>query len=120
MGMFNSIYADLLCPEQQEISRDTEIQIKWQHPRSRTLNVYHQGDILEDLEDEYNNTWIRTDYICHVCSRHTTGHHGIAYIKVEDQQRHHVFIRIENAMICEILTEEEFLQKGITTFVEDW
>jgi hypothetical protein len=120
MGMFNSIFADLLCPVKQAISKDTEIQIKWQQPRSRTLNVYHLGDTLEDLEDEYNNTWIRTDYICNACSRHTTGRHGISYIKTEDQQRHYVFIRIEHARICEILTEEEFTQKGIKTFVEYW
>jgi len=111
MGMFNSIYADLRCPEKQEISRDTEIQMKWQHPRRRTLNIYHQGDLLEDLEEEYNNTWIRTDYICYVCSRHTTGRHGIWYLKVEDQQRHYVFIRIENARICEILTEKNLPKK---------
>ncbi|MCP4398508.1 MAG: hypothetical protein GY801_14580 [bacterium] len=118
MSMFNSIYADLLCPEKQEISEDTEIQIKWQHPRSRTLNVFHQGDMLEDIADGYNNVWIRTDYICKVCSRHTTGRHGIPFIKVEDQQRHHVFIRIEDATICEILTEEQFKQKDVTTFVD--
>jgi len=120
MGMFNSIYADLLCPEKKEVSKETEIQIKWQHPRSRTLKVYHQGDILEDIEEEYNNTWIRTDYICNVCSQHTRGHKGIPYIKVEDQQRHYVFIRIEHARICEILTEELFTQKGVETFIEYW
>lgn len=38
MGMFNSIYGDLRCPVKQEISRDTEIQIKWQHHRRRTLS----------------------------------------------------------------------------------
>ena len=120
MGMFNSIYADLLCPKAEDISKDTEIQIKWQHPRSRTLEVYHQGDVLEDLEEEYNNTWIRTDYICNVCSRHTTGRHGRPYIKVEDQQRHYVFIRIEEARICEIVTQAEFVQKGVETYVEYW
>ena len=83
--MINSIDADLLCPEKQEISKDAEIQIKWQHLRSLTLNGYHQGDVLEDIEDEYDNPWIRTDYICRVCSRHTTGRYGISYIKVADQ-----------------------------------
>ena len=119
MGMFNSIYADLLCPVKQEISRDTEIQIKWQHHRSRTLNVYHLGDTLEELEPEYDNAWIRTDYICHVCSRHTEGRYG-PYIKTEDQQRHAVFIRIANAVISEILTEMEFTRTGVKTFIEDW
>ena len=118
MGMFNSIYADLLCPEKQEVSEDTEIQIKWQHPRRRALEVYHQGDVLEDIEDEYNNTWIRTDYICKVCSRYTTGRHGTPFIKVEDQQRHQVFIRIKDATIREILTEEKFTQQRMSSFVD--
>jgi hypothetical protein len=29
MGMFNSIYADILCPVENRISKNTEIQIKW-------------------------------------------------------------------------------------------
>ncbi|MEW6618715.1 MAG: hypothetical protein AB1422_05125 [bacterium] len=118
--MFNSIYADLLCPDKQEISKDTEIQIKWQKPESRSLNIYHLGDILEEIENEYNNNWIRRDYICNTCSKHTKGYKGRPYIKVDDQKRHYVFIRIEKARICDILTEEEFRQKGIKEFVDYW
>ena len=121
MGMFNSIFADMRCPVTQNISKDTEIQIKWQRPRSRTLNAYHQGNLLDDLEETYNNVWIRTDYICDCCSRHTTSKtHGVSYIKTDDQQRHDVFIRIEHAVISEILTSAEFTRRGITTFIEDW
>ena len=54
MGMFNSIYADLLCPEKKEISKDSEIQIKWQKHEARTLDIYHLGDMLEEIEDEYD------------------------------------------------------------------
>ncbi len=53
--MFHSIYADLLCFDKNEISKDTEIQIKWQKYEARTLAVYHLGDTLEDIEEEYNN-----------------------------------------------------------------
>ena len=120
MGMFNSVYTDLLCPDKQDISKDTEIQIKWQKPEFRSLNIYHLGDILEEIDDEYNNNWIRTDYICKTCSNHTKGYKGRPYIKADDQKRHYVFVRIEKTRIRDILTEEEFRQKGIKKFVDYW
>jgi hypothetical protein len=118
MGMFNSIYADLPCPTRQKISRNTEIQIKWQVREARTLAVYHLGDVLEDIEPEYDNTWIRTDYICGVCSKYTIGRKGMRFIKTEDQSRHFVFVRVERGRIAEILTEEQFKKTGVTEFVE--
>ena len=118
MGMFNSIYADLRCPTKQEVGSDIEIQIKWQTRESRVLAVYRLGDVLEDLEPEFDNTWIRTDYICPVCSQHTIGKHGIRYIKTEDQRWHLVFVRTEKGKICEILTEDEFEKTGVTNFVQ--
>ena len=120
MGMFNSIFADLMCPKKRKLSRDTEIQIKWQDYKVRNLTTYHVGDVLEEIENEYNNTWIRTDYICNVCSKFTTGKDGMRYIKTEDQSRHYVFIRIEEGRICEILTEEEFKKTGVKQFVKYW
>lgn len=39
MGMFNSIYADLLCPDKQEIGKDTEIQINMTIGSVRTTFV---------------------------------------------------------------------------------
>jgi hypothetical protein len=119
MGMFNSIIADLCCPTRQEVARDTEIQIKWQIHEARALNVYHVRDVLEDIEAEYDNTWIRTDYICRVCSKHTIGKNGIAYIKALDQQRHPVFVRVDHGGICEVLTEEEFTKLGVADYVDD-
>jgi len=120
MGMFNSIVADLRCPTKQDVGRDTEIQIKWQVREARALTVYHLGDVLEELEAEYDNTWIRTDYICRVCSKQTTGKNGITYIKTDDQRRHPVFVRIDQGKICQMLTEEEFEKTGVTAFVDDW
>ena len=73
MGMFNSIYADVLCSVKNKINKNTEIQIKWQEYQARALTHYHLGDVFEDIEDEFNNTWIRTDYICDACSKHTQG-----------------------------------------------
>lgn len=120
MGMFNSIYADMLCPNKKQISKETEIQIKWQKREARTLAVYHLDDILEGIEAEYDNNWIRTDYICNVCSKYTSGRRGLKYIKTEDQSRHFVFVKIENGRICQILTEQEFNKTGVKSFVNYW
>ena len=120
MGMFNSIFVDLRCPTKQEVGSDTEIQIKWQIREARALTVYHLGDVLEDIEAEYDNTWIRTDYICRVCSKHTTGKSGITYIKTDDQRRHPVFVRIDHGKICEVLTEPEFAKTGVDDFIHYW
>ena len=116
--MFNSIYADILCPIKKEMSRNTEIQIKWQDREVRTLEIYHLGDVLEEILDEYNNKWIRTDYICQICSKYTIGRDGTKYIKTEDQKRHFVFVRMENAKISEIISEDEFRNRGLTSFVD--
>ncbi len=32
------------------------------------LKRYEMVDVLENIEEEYNNTWIRTDFICNVYS----------------------------------------------------
>ena len=117
MGMFNSVYADLLCPVKNEIGKDTEIQIKWQKHEARNLSIYHLHDTLEDLEDEFNNAWIRTDYICEVCSKKAKGS-GSSYVKVDDQQRHFVFVRIKDSKIENILTEKEFKNENVKNFVE--
>ena len=118
MGLFNSIFSDLYCPTKGGVSKDTEIQIKWQDQRVRGINSYRAGDVLEEIEDEYNNTWIRTDFICNVCSKFTIGWKGMKYIKSEDQIRHTVFVKIEKSKICEILSEEEFNKIGVKDFVD--
>ena len=120
MGMFNSIHADLLCLKRKKVSKNTEIQIKWQSSENRVLNSYHSGDFLEGLLSEYNNTWIRTDYICEICSKHTKGHDSFSFIKVVDQKRHYVFIRIKDSKIYDILTSKEFKKKGIKKYVIYW
>lgn len=117
MGMFNSIYADLLCPQKEQIAKNAEIQIKWQQPEARNLDVYHRGDTLPQIDPEYDNAWIRTDYICSVCSKQTTGRDGTKYIKTEDQSRHLVFVNIRDATIRDLLTELEFDKTGIRDFV---
>ena len=47
-----SIFADLYCPTKMEISRNTEVQIKWQYPEVRGINSYRVGDSLEKIEEE--------------------------------------------------------------------
>jgi hypothetical protein len=119
MGMFNSIYADLRCSVKSEVAKDTEIQIKWQTPAARGMAAYRAGDTLDDLQAEFDNTWIMTDYICPVCSKYTIGKGGISYIKVLDQQRHPVFVHVEHGKICQVLAEDEFKKLGIADFVHD-
>mgnify|MGYP003564880267 CR=1 FL=1 len=118
MGMFNSIFADLLCPTMNEISKNTEIQIKWQIYRVRSLTHYRIGDILEEIENKYNNTWIRTDFICNICSKRTKGLRKVGYIRTEDQRRHIIFVKIENGKICEILLESDFKKIGLKDFTD--
>ncbi len=118
MGLFNSIFADLYCPIESGVSKNTEIQIKWQDLKVRGLNSYRVGDILEEIEDEYNDAWIRTDFICGICSEYTKGWKGMEYIKSEDQRRHNIFVRIENGKIREILSEEEFNKIAVKDFVD--
>jgi len=118
MGLFNSIFSDLYCPAKGAVSKDTEIQIKWQDHRVRGINSYRVGDVLEEIEEEYNNTWIRTDFICNACSKLTTGWKGMKFIKSEDQIRHIIFVKIEKSKIYEILSEDEFSKIGIKDFVD--
>ena len=120
MGMFNSILANLRCPANREVGRDVEIQMKWQARDALSLSVYRLGDVLEEIEPEYDNNWVRTDYICHLCSPHTTGRNGSRYIKTDDQRRHFVYVRIDHGRICEILTEEAFAKTGVADFVRYW
>lgn len=119
MGMFNSIHADLVCPVKGEIGRDTEIQIKWQKPNVRLLTVYRLGDLLEDLEGEFNNHWIRTEYICEVCSKRTIGYGGKPFIDSDDAKWHRVFVKVKDGRIAEMLGEKEFKKLRITDFVDD-
>ena len=119
MGMFNSIYADLTCPAAGEMSKNTEIQIKWQDRGALTLAVYRRGDTLPDLLSEYDNTWVRTDYICRACSPKTIAHDKTGYIRTNDQQWHIVFVHIEDERIHQILTELEFGAMGVNDFLDD-
>ena len=119
MGMFNSIYADLACPVNGKMSENTEIQIKWQYYEERVLDVYHQGDALPGLQAKYNNTWVRTDYICNACSPKTTARDGTEFIRSDDQRWHVVFVHIEDGRIRQILNEQEFKSLGVKDFVDD-
>lgn len=118
MGMFNMIFADLLCPVKGKLSENVEIQIKWQDHEKLALDIYHIGDTLPGIEPGYDNVWIRTDYVCPACSWHSKGWEGMPYIKRRDQSRHQVFVRIEKAKICAVLTEEEFEKTGARGLVD--
>ncbi len=119
MGMFNTIVSDITCPKTGQVGRDTEIQIKWQAQGARILDVYHMDDFMPDILPEYDNTWVRTDYICNVCSPKTTGRDGTPYIRTADQIWHMAFVEIRNGKVCRILSEPEFQALGISEFYDD-
>ena len=119
MGMFNTIFADTRCPDTGEISKHTEIQIKWQARKSRILDAYYIGDFMPDLLSEYDNTWIRTDYICNACSPKTIARSGTPFIRSADQHRHIEFVEVKEGKVCRILPEPEFECLGIKPFTDD-
>lgn len=119
MGMFNSILADVQCPETHKAGRDTEIQMKWQVQEAREGTVYRVGDVLGCIDATYDNTWIRTDYVCPICSKRTPAKDGRSFIKTMDQRRHVLFVRIDDAVISQILPEQDFDALGVSDFVSD-
>jgi hypothetical protein len=116
MGMFNRILADLTCSARQGVARDAEIQIKWQSRDALALTAYRVGDVLEHIDPQCESTRVRTDYICHICSKHTAGKNGACFIRVEDQSRHMVFVRIDQGKIEQVLSEEDFAKTGEMEF----
>jgi len=119
VGMFNSIVADLLCPATGKMSMHSEIQIKWEIHEARTLQAYYAGDLLAHLEPQYDNTWIRTDYICNACSPKTADRNGHEYIRTKDQRWHLAFVEIDHSRISRILTERQFKDLEVHEFVDD-
>ena len=116
MGMFNSIHADLICPVTGRLLPRTEIQIKWQEHDHHWLGVYKPGDTLEGLEPQFDNTWVKTEFICDACSRHEKGRKGQPYIPTQGQVWHAVFVEIRDCRICRVLNEKQFAETGMTEF----
>ena len=118
MGMFNSIVSDLLCPDKKAVSKNSEIQIKWQAYEERCLDVYRVGDTLKGILPEFDNCLVRTDYICDACSKHTTLKNGKHFISTSDQKRHYVYVHIVKGRIKQIMTAAEFRKMKIKEFVD--
>ena len=119
MGMFNTIVADIACQATGAVSKDTEIQIKWQDRNARVLEVYRKGDPLPDLLSKYDNGWVRTNYICSACSPKTTGYDGTPYIRSVDQHRHIAFVEVMRGRVCRVISEDQFRKLGVTGFTDD-
>lgn len=118
MGMFNSIIAELPCATNDEVARG-EVQIKWQLPEKRSSEVYYLGDALDGIMPEYDNVWIETDFVCEACSPRTKARDGTSFIKVMDQQRHIIFVSIENGRLLQIISEVDFKALNIGDYATD-
>jgi len=119
MGMFDSIIAEIECPKTRKTEKN-EIQIKWREQRYRDIEGFLVGDTVNNIDPEYNNTWIKADYICQSCSpktRQNIGGRKIEFVRVRDQIWHPCYVKIENGRIASVLTEEGFSKLGIEKFV---
>ena len=129
--MFDIINAELEClekkkSENQKIQKDfrvlgnekhfrhQEIQIKWREFRS--LEHFKIGSSIDEIWPEYDNNWVRADYVCNTCSKKTNGEYG-PFIKTDDQKRHYCFVKIENSRIKSVLNEKDFAKLGIEKYV---
>lgn len=116
MGLVDFLYTKIKCTATGK-ELDEEICNKWRKDRTE-MTSFHVGDSVEGLEKEYQDNWIKTDYICHACSKLTQGGYR-EFVKTDDQVRHACYVLIENSVIKEVLNEEEFMKRGITEFYED-
>jgi len=119
MGMFNTIVVDVHCPATGRVSTHTSIQIKWQAREARILDVYHLGDFMPDILSKYDNTWVRTDFICEACSPKTAARDGTPYIRTDDQRWHVALIEVKDGKVCRVVSEHEFESLGISKFFDD-
>lgn len=115
MGMFDTVAATLECPVRKE-SKERQILVKWKD--DRRFDVFRQGDTIDEISPEYNNAWIRSDYVCESCSHLTHGRHG-NFVKTDDQIRHYCYIRTENGVVAEVLSGDDFFKLGIEGYVLD-
>ena len=113
MGMFDIIDAKLECPKTKKIEK-REIQIKWREPR--LLDHFKIRDSIEGIVSEYDNNWVRADYLCGSCSKITQGRLGY-YIKTDDQKWHYCFVKMKNSQIKSVLSKKEFDKLGIDKYV---
>ena len=120
MGMFNTIFAEIACPQGKGEKTTTQsIQIKWQVPEARCLDGYRIGDALPQLMPGFDDTWIKTDYICQSCSAKTVGKRGREYIRTMDQQWHVAFVEVRAGRLCRILSELEVADAEVADYQDD-
>ncbi len=116
MGMFDLIDAKLKCSVIKK-TLEHKIYVKWRENRS--FEHFKIGDKIKDLISEYNNIWIKTDYICESCSKKTKSKNYGDYVKVEDQKRHDCFIKIKNKQLKQILNAGEFYKLDVKRYIND-
>jgi len=72
------------------------------------------------MQPGFDNTWVKTGFICEACSRHETGWQGKPYIPTAGQVWHPVYVEMREGRICRIVNQQEFVAVGLKEFATDW
>lgn len=132
MGLYDIIRHELECPVTHGISI-REIQIKL-NPLPY-LHEFKVGDKLE-FGENMSDLWIRDRYVCKFCEglmdekysgwRVILEGGGVLYPGKEgcpngrpkfEEYSHHVFINLKNGVISDIVSEDEFRNRGLRDFL---
>jgi|SRR3989338_895950 len=105
MGMFDSLYATLRCPN-TGLEQKVEVQFKFGEP---CLNQYRIGDQLDI--GPYGNLWIPEDYLCGQCTTYKETTPESIGRQIENFVTHPVYIHLEQGKFLEVLCEETFVEE---------
>lgn len=111
MGILDSLYVNLKCPE-TSIENKIEIQFKWADPSMRIFKI---GSKLEPAPE--GNAWIPELYFCNKCKISEEiaegGPLGFQIIKTQHdfEGAHTVFMYLSDGVFKEVLHSEEFFSR---------
>ena len=108
--MYDSILTDIKCCNTGKVNR-AEVQINWTNETS--LRVFNIGDTIPYLHKLYDNTWVKTDYLCHLCSKKvtTSSSDGSIFSGRTEHVRHVCYVNVVNGKILEVLSEPEYIDQ---------
>lgn len=107
MGSYDSIYADVKCPE-TGIKQNIEFQFKF---GENMLKSYHVGDEMPLDFDPIGNFLLKEVYDCKICTQKNNPETPLYKVSYDNRIRHVALIHMVNKKITEVLNEEEFLSQ---------